>query len=72
MDKKEKLLLLEEMLELNEGELNEETQLSDIDNWDSMAKISLIALMDEKFQKTITSEQIKKFSTISDILAELE
>lgn len=71
MDNKEKILLLEEMLELNEGDLTEETQLVNIDNWDSMAKISLIALMDEKFQKVITSEQIKNFCTVSDILKEM-
>ena len=68
MQKEKKLALLEEMLDLEEGSLNENIDLDDIDAWDSMAVISLIALADEHFGKSLTAVQIKKFKTVKDIL----
>ena len=65
---KEKLAKLEDMLEIDEGTLKAESNLEDIENWDSMAKLSLIVLMDDEFGKTLKSEDIKSFKTIQDIL----
>jgi acyl carrier protein len=68
MTNKEKLALLEDMLELEEGQLNEDMKLYDLESWDSMDKLSLIVLMDEEFGKKVSGEQIKNFETIKDIL----
>lgn len=68
MELKKKLLLLEEMLEVEEGALSPEMELEQIENWDSMAKLSLIVLMDEEFEKTLTGEEIKGFVTVQDII----
>ena len=43
----------EEMLELENGTLTPEMELSSIDEYDSMAKLSLIVLMDAEFNKKI-------------------
>lgn len=67
-----KIKLLEEMLEMDEGDLKKDMLLTDIENWDSMAKISLIALMDETFNKKLTGIQIKEFNTVADILNEMK
>lgn len=72
MTNKEKIGLLEEMLELDQGILSEDTELSSIDVWDSMAALSLIVLMDEKFGKTLTGAQIKQFKTVKDILDQMD
>ncbi len=64
----EKIALLEDMLELDGGTLAANTELADIDEWDSMAKLSLIVLMDEQFDKKLTGNDIKNFTTIQDIL----
>jgi len=72
MNNREKLALLEEILDLNVDELKGDIQLSDIENWDSMAKISLIALFDENFEKKLTGAQIKEFNTVADILNEMK
>ena len=72
MENKRKLELLEEMLELEERALNEDTLLDSIDEWDSVAALSLIVLLDEEFEKTITGKQIKEFKTIGDILKIME
>ena len=56
------------MLELESGALAPETELSSIDEYDSMAKLSLIVLMDDEFSKKLTGEQIREFKTVQDIL----
>ncbi len=68
MTQEEKLALLEDMLELDNGSLNPETILAEIEEYDSMAKLSLIVLMDDEFSKKLTGEQIREFKTIQDIL----
>lgn len=68
MTNDEKLSLLEEMLETEPGSLNESMALTNIENWDSLAAISLIALFDENFNKTLSANEIRNFKSIKDIL----
>ena len=68
MDSNKKIALLEEMMELDEGTLTPETTLADIEEYDSMAKLSLIVLMNDEFGKKLNSAQIKTFQTVKDIL----
>ena len=60
--------MLEDMLELDGGSLKPETVLASIDEYDSMAKLSLIVLMDDEFGKKLTGEQLREFNTVQDIL----
>lgn len=69
MSEKEKLAMLEETLDLEEGTLAADTVLADLDEYDSMAKLSLIVLMDDEFGVKVTGDMIKGFKTVSDILA---
>ncbi|MBO5380575.1 MAG: acyl carrier protein [Bacteroides sp.] len=69
MTQEEKIALLEDMLELDGGTLTPEMELASIDEYDSMAKLSLIVLMDEECGKKLTGEQIREFKSIGDILA---
>ena len=68
MTNEEKIALLEDMLELDGGSLKPEMLLNDISEYDSMAKLSLIVMMDEEFGKKLTGEQIREFKTVQDIL----
>ncbi len=68
MTQEEKIALLEDMLELDGGSLKPEMELSSIDEYDSMAKLSLIVLMDDECGKKLTGEQIRQFVTVQDIL----
>lgn len=68
MTQEEKIAMLEDMLELDGGTLKPETELSSIDEYDSMAKLSLIVLMDDECGKKLTGEQIRTFVTVKDIL----
>ena len=69
MTNREKLALLEDMLELDEGALNEEMSLDEIDEYDSMAKLSLIVLMEDEFDVKLTGDVIRGFKTVGDIVA---
>lgn len=72
MDLKEKLALLEEAMEVDEGSLAPEMELSEIDEYNSMAKLAIIVLMSDEFSKKLTSDQIKAFKTVQDILDFME
>ena len=72
MELKEKLALIEEVLDVEEGSLTPETLLADVDEWDSIAALSLIVMLDEQFEKTVSGAQIKALESINDILAYME
>ena len=69
MTEREKLALLEDMMELDEGNLTVDKALDDIDEYDSMAKLSLIVLMEDEFGVKLTGDVIKGFETVGDIVA---
>ena len=72
MTEREKLALLEDMLELEEGALTPEMKLEDIEEFDSMARLSLIVLFEDEFDKAITGQDIKKYVTVADVLNAME
>lgn len=68
MTNEEKIAMLEDMLELDGGSLKPEMALNEIPEYDSMAKLSLIVLMDDEFGKKLTGELIREFKTVQNIL----
>ena len=68
MDTAKKIALLEDMMELDEGTLTADTKLGDIEEYDSMAKLSLIVLMNDEFGKKLTAKEINNFVTVQDVL----
>ena len=72
MTVQEKITLIEENLDLEEGTLTADTVLADLDEYDSMAKLSLIVMFDEEFSIKLSGEKIKCFKTVADILAATE
>ncbi len=58
---------LEEVLELEDNTLTCTTSLESID-WDSLAIISSIAVVDEIFGKVISAYNLAKCKTLDDIL----
>ena len=68
MTNEEKISMIEEALEIENGFLSEETVLSTVEEFDSMAKLTLIVLCDDEFNKKLTGEQIRAFKTVKDIV----
>ncbi len=69
MTEREKLSMLEDLLELEEGDLTLDRELDDVDEFDSMAKLSLIVMMEDEFGIKLTGENFKAFKTVGDIVA---
>lgn len=67
MSKEEKIALLVEIMDLEDGDLSEDTILEEIDEWDSLSKLSLIALAKKQFNIVLKTETIKSFVTVKDI-----
>ena len=59
---------LAEELELEDVELTEETDLSSLEEYDSFAVMSLIALIDEHFNKSLTNEQFQSITTVKSLI----
>lgn len=69
MNKKEFLTELEDILEVDEGTLSFDQQVSELEDWDSLAVISFIAMADENFDVILDGEQLLGVRTIDDLYA---
>lgn len=72
MNRKEKLAILEDMMELDEGSLTPETNLKDLEEWDSLSALSFVVLLGDEFQRKISGGEIRNFKTIQDMLNVME
>ena len=68
MTVEEKMVFLQDIMDVEEGVLTEDTILADVEEWDSLATLSLLAEMRKRFGIKLTTAEIKKFETVSDIL----
>ena len=71
MTQQEKIEALEELFEVDAGTITPMTALDTL-RWDSMAMLSVIALVNERFGKHIPGKQLNALRTIQDILALME
>lgn len=65
---KEKFLeTIKEALEVEDVEVNLEDNLSDFDSWDSISRLSLIALLDENFEVEVADAEFDETETVGDL-----
>ena len=57
----------EQFDETEASEFSAETSFKDLDEWDSMIALSIIAMVDEEYDKTINGEDIKAATTIEEL-----
>lgn len=69
MNEKERIELLEEIMDVDSGTLGLDSKLSDYEEWDSLTALTLISEMDVRFGKKLTGEEIKNFVTVADVIA---
>lgn len=67
MTVEEKIAMLEELMDVDEGSLKIDSVLEDVEEWDSLSKLSLIAEAKQKFGLMLKSETIRGFVTVKDI-----
>ena len=71
MTQEEKLALLAETIEAEPGELKPDTVLETLDYWDSLAKLSVMAMFTTTFDRALEVSVIRGFKTADDILREM-
>lgn len=67
MTLQEKIELLEEIMDVEEGTLTEDTVLDEVEEWDSLSTLSLTVEIKKKYNKNLTTDEIKSFVTVGDI-----
>ena len=71
MEREEKLDLLAEVFDRAPGTLTPETRLDEL-GWDSMAMLSVIAVVKARFGRKIPGAELRAFETVADILGRME
>lgn len=67
MTTEEKIAMLEDIMDLDEGTLTLDSVLDDLEEWDSLSKLSLIVEAKQQFNKVLLAETIRSFKTVNDI-----
>lgn len=65
--KQKYLNILQEALETENLEISLDDKLTDFDTWDSMSRLSLIALLDEHFEVEVTDSEFEDLDTVDDL-----
>jgi acyl carrier protein len=68
MTTSEFLRLLADAIELDDGELEESTDLQSLEEFDSLAFIAIVALVDQHFQVRIGEAELKAITTPRSIM----
>ena len=63
---------LEDILELDPGTIKAADTFRDFENWDSMANLSVIAMLDDSFGVHIASQDFKGLITVEDLIGEVK
>lgn len=60
---------IEEILELDEGKLLGDEKLTNLEDWNSLAVVSFIAMVDEKVNLTLNARKIQDCTTVRDLMS---
>lgn len=67
MKVEELIELVEEVMDLDEGTVSVDDVLEDYEEWDSLAKLSLMAAAKKDFGVALSAADVKLFETVKDI-----
>ncbi len=63
------LLELDEIFEVPPGTTRMDQHLADISGWDSLATISFIAMVDDRFDMVVSGDSLIEAKTVADLAA---
>lgn len=73
MDTKKFIESFAEALEIEDAStLNVATEFRNLDEWDSLAYLNIIAMLDEEYDIQIENAEFKKLKTLGDIITYIE
>ena len=66
---KEKIIeLIEELLNVEEGTITEETMISDVEQWDSLAHVMIIGELESRFGIEIPLDEAVEIISVGELL----
>lgn len=68
MDDDRKIEIIADILDVELDDLSPEDILEDKDEWDSVAILSFIAMMDDEFDREVKGADIRQFITVKDAM----
>jgi acyl carrier protein len=68
MEKKVFFEELEELLEIQNGRIDEDTDLTELEEYDSLMQMSLVALIDENFGKKVQGRELQSVTTVRSLM----
>lgn len=72
MTREEKIEIIADILEVEPDEVQEDMVLEDFETWDSVAVLSVIAMMDENFGKYPHASEIRSYIKVGDLMENME
>lgn len=67
MDKEQFLNEMQDVLQRDDA-VNENDNLSDYEEWDSLSKMAIMAFFDKRLGKKISLKELSELETVSDLL----
>lgn len=68
MTDEEKMKIIAEAMEIDSGILKSTDLLEKYEEWDSLAALSLVSIVDKKLNKTINGNELKGVKTVQEIM----
>jgi len=68
MNKASIIEIFNDILELDEGCVTQDSTPEDIDNWDSMSNVNIIVALEEEFRIKFKLEDIQDARTVKDFI----
>lgn len=65
----EKISKIEEIMEIDEGELTIDSRLVDYAEWDSISILSFVSLVRDEYGRELSASDSKSIVTVSDALS---
>ncbi len=64
--------LFKDTLEVNVQDINLATKFRDLENWDSLTFLSVLAMIDEEYDVVIEGNDFQRLQTIEDLINEIK
>jgi acyl carrier protein len=72
MNDQEFIASIEELLEIDPGSISLATQLDSLQEWDSLAVVSFLAMADSKYGVRVTPTELHESNSIADLMKLVE
>ena len=71
MTEQEKLMEIADILDMDSEDLASDTVLEELETWDSVAVLSFISVMNDRFNKFPNAREIRAYKTVGDLMASM-